>query len=76
MKQKTIITELFEDIEKFGWDLVKDKIHFYKNAEKLQIINAHYSANIELMKEIVPELLDKCLNDFEDAEQYHKETYD
>ena len=40
MKNKTIITELFEDIEKFGWNLVKDKIHFYKNAEKLQIYDS------------------------------------
>jgi len=64
MKEKTIIKELFEDIEKFGWDLVKDKIHFYKNAEKLQILNA------------VNEGISLCDCEFDDeANEYYNDTY-
>lgn len=41
MKQKTIITELFADIEKFGWNAVRGKINFYRRKEKQQIKNAY-----------------------------------
>lgn len=48
MKQKTIITELFADIEKFGWKVVKDKINFYRRKEKQQIKNAYDSEDREV----------------------------
>lgn len=65
MKQKTIITELFEDIEKFGWDLVKDKIHFYIKAEKLQL----YDSFVEGITTALTE------EPFYLAQKYYKETY-
>ena len=37
----TIIEELFKDIEKFGWKVVENKIKFYLEKEKQQIINSY-----------------------------------
>jgi hypothetical protein len=65
MKQDTIITELFADIEKFGWDLVKDKIHFYKKAEKLQIFDSFVGGITTALTE-EPIYL---------AQKYYNETY-
>jgi hypothetical protein len=65
MKEKTIITELFADIEKFGWDLVKDKINFYKKAEKLQMYDSFVAGILTPLTE-EPIYL---------AHKYHKETY-
>jgi hypothetical protein len=36
----TNIEQLFADINKFGWKIVEDKINFYKEKEKQQIIDA------------------------------------
>lgn len=75
MKNKTIITELFEDIEKFGWKVVQNKINFYLKKEKQQILDSHYDAAIRIVEIKFPEKIEKCTNDFQDAEQYYKETY-
>lgn len=64
MKQKTIITELFADIEKFGWKVVQDKINFYLKKEKQQIIDA------------VNEGISLCDCEFDDeANEYYNDTY-
>lgn len=63
MKQKTIITELFEDIEKFGWKVVSDKIKFYTRAEK-DMLNLSYLKG----------KIDKA-NDSGDFEQYYNNNY-
>ena len=36
----TNIEQLFADIKKFGWKIVEDKINFYREKEKQQIIDA------------------------------------
>lgn len=66
MKQKTIITELFADIEKFGWKVVQDKINFYLKKEEEQIETAvTYGNRMEFY------------DGSETAgKQYYKETYD
>ena len=63
MKNKTIIEELFADIEKFGWDLVKDKINFYTRVEK-DMLNLSYLKG----------KIDKT-NDSGDFEQYYNNNY-
>jgi len=39
-KKMTNVEELFVDIEKFGWKVVRDKVKFYKKKERQQIIDA------------------------------------
>ena len=64
MKEKTIIKELFEDIEKFGWNVVSTKINFYLNKEKEQ-----------MEKSFTQETLDFKYGIWENFEQYYNNTY-
>lgn len=66
MKQKTIIAEVFEDIEKFGWNVVSTKLNFYLKKEKQNLLKTWIDGKED----------DRFGNTvFEDAEQYYNDTY-
>lgn len=59
----TIIEELFKDIEKFEWKAVENKLNFYLEKEKQQIINSYTDGQSH------------GFNHYKDAEDYYNQVF-
>jgi len=55
--------------------IIKTKAESLLQKEKQQILDSHYDAAIQIIKLKFPDKVERCNNDFEDAEQYYNETF-
>ena len=59
----TITEELFKDIEKFGWKVVENKINFYLEKEKQQLIDTYIDGQSH------------GFNHYKDGEDYYNQVF-